>query len=57
MEKLGIDTFNKDMNDFSFDDIINSNIFDNNNDEPLWDKLIQQIIDGNVIPVIRAVIN
>lgn len=54
MEKLGIDTFNKDMNDFSFDDIINSNIFDNNNDEPLWDKLIQQIIDGNVIPVIGA---
>lgn len=23
-------------------------------DEPLWDKLIQQIIDGNVIPVIGA---
>ena len=38
----------------SFDEIIDSNIFDNNNDEPLWDKLIQQIIDGNVIPVIGA---
>lgn len=52
MEKLSQDTPNKDMMDFSFDDIIDSNIFDNNNDEPLWDKLIQQIIDGNVIPVI-----
>ena len=28
--------------------------FDIDNDEPLWDKLIQQIIDGNVIPVIGA---
>lgn len=54
MEKLSQDTPNKDMIDFSFDDIIDSNIFDNNNDEPLWDKLIQQIIDGNVIPVIGA---
>lgn len=54
MEKLSQDTLNKDMMDFSFDDIIDSNIFDNNNDEPLWDKLIQQIIDGNVIPVIGA---
>ena len=54
MEKLNQDTPNKDMMDFSFDDIIDSNIFDNNNDEPLWDKLIQQIIDGNVIPVIGA---
>lgn len=54
MEKLGQDTPNKDIMDFSFDDIIDSNIFDNNNDEPLWDKLIQQIIDGNVIPVIGA---
>lgn len=44
---------NNDFLDFSFDDIIDSNIF-NNNDEPLWDKLIQQIIDGNVIPVIGA---
>ena len=42
MEKLSQDTPNKDMMDFSFDDIIDSNIFDNNNDEPLWDKLIQQ---------------
>lgn len=54
MEKLSQDTPNNDMMDFSFDDIIDSNIFDNNNDEPLWDKLIQQIIDGNVIPVIGA---
>lgn len=54
MEKLSQDTPNKDIMDFSFDDIIDSNIFDNNNDEPLWDKLIQQIIDGNVIPVIGA---
>lgn len=54
MEKLSQDTPNKDMMNFSFDDIIDSNIFDNNNDEPLWDKLIQQIIDGNVIPVIGA---
>lgn len=55
MEKLSQDTPNKDMMDFSFDDIIDSNIFfNNNNDEPLWDKLIQQIIDGNVIPVIGA---
>ncbi len=54
MEKLSQDTSNKDMVDISLDDIINSNFFDNNNDEPLWDKLIQQIIDGNVIPVIGA---
>ena len=54
MEKFSQDTQNKDMMDFSFDDIIDSDIFDNNNDEPLWDKLIQQIIDGNVIPVIGA---
>ena len=34
-----------------------SNIFKGfviDKDEPLWDKLIQQIIDGNVIPVIGA---
>ena len=54
METQSKETSNKDMMDFSFDDIIDSNIFDNNNDEPLWDKLIQQIIDGNVIPVIGA---
>lgn len=34
-----------------FGDIINSNTY---NDEHLWDKLIQQIIDGNVVPVIGA---
>lgn len=44
----------KDSIDFSFDDIIDPNIFEKNSDEPLWDKLIQQIIDGNVIPVIGA---
>lgn len=54
MEKLNQNTPDKGMINFSFDDIIDSNIFDNNNDEPLWDKLIQQIIDGNVIPVIGA---
>ena len=54
MEKLSQNTPDKGMINFSFDDIIDSNIFDNNNDEPLWDKLIQQIIDGNVIPVIGA---
>jgi hypothetical protein len=35
---------------FNFNDII----LDTDKDEPLWDKLIQQIIDGNVIPVIGA---
>lgn len=50
MEKHSQDASNKDMMDFSFDDLV----FDNNYDEPLWDKLIQQIIDGNVIPVIGA---
>lgn len=54
MEKQGQNTSNMKMVDFTFDDIIDSNIFENNNDEPLWDKLIQQIIDGNVIPVIGA---
>lgn len=49
-----MDKYSQDKMFFSFDDIINSNIFDNNSDEPLWDKLIQQIIDGNVIPVIGA---
>ena len=45
---------NNTMNDSSFEDLLNFNIFECNNDEPLWDKLIQQIIDGNVIPVIGA---
>ena len=35
---------------FNFNDIF----LDTDKDEPLWDKLIQQIIDGNVIPVIGA---
>lgn len=45
---------NKIMNDLSLDDIFGTDVFENDNDEPLWDKLIQQIIDGNVIPVIGA---
>ncbi|MBO5943466.1 MAG: toll/interleukin-1 receptor domain-containing protein [Bacteroidales bacterium] len=40
--------------EISYDDIIDPHIFEQNSDEPLWDKLIQQIIDGNVIPVIGA---
>lgn len=35
---------------FNFNDIF----LDTDKDEPLWDKLIQQIIDGNVIPVVGA---
>lgn len=37
-----------------FDDMIDSDFFefDDNVEEPLWDKLIQKIIDGKVIPVI-----
>lgn len=42
------------MMDLSFEDMFGTNVFEGNNDEPLWDKLIQQIIDGNVIPVIGA---
>ena len=45
----------KDLVDFTFDGpIIDPNIFEINNDEPLWDRLIQQVIDGKVIPVIGA---
>ena len=40
--------------DFSLEDVFGTNVFCNDNDEPLWDKLIQQIIDGNVIPVIGS---
>lgn len=43
------DLVNMSLLDISIDDV-----FDYNTDEPLWDKLIQQIIDGNVIPVIGA---
>lgn len=39
-----------DMMSLNFNDIN----FDTDKDEPLWDKLIQEIIDGNVIPVIGA---
>ncbi len=45
---------NKMMDELSFEDMFGDNVFESNNDEPLWDKLIQQIIDGNVIPVIGA---
>ena len=40
--------------DISLEDFISPEIFEHDSDEPLWDKLIQQIIDGNVIPVIGA---
>ena len=48
----------EDLNDNMMDDLSDL-IFDDetiviDKDEPLWDKLIQQIIDGNVIPVIGA---
>lgn len=42
------------MESLSFDDMFDTNVFEGDNDEPLWDKLIQQIIDGNVILVIGA---
>lgn len=42
------------MMELSFEDMFGANVLNNDNDEPLWDKLIQQIIDGNVIPVIGA---
>lgn len=58
MEKLNQYTLDKDEKEDFFDSNIfdNDNIFDidNDNNERLWDKLIQQIIDGNVIPVIGA---
>ena len=34
---------NKIMNDLSLDDIFDTDVFENDNDEPLWDKLIQHI--------------
>ncbi len=49
-----MDTAN--TNDYSedlfSDDIFDIDFLDSDPDEPLWDKLIQQIIDGNVIPII-----
>lgn len=39
--------------DLSLEDIFKGNVFEDK-DEPLWDKLIQQIIEGNVVPVIGA---
>lgn len=39
--------------DIGFIDITDIQL-DKDRDEPLWDKLIQQIIEGNVIPVIGA---
>lgn len=42
------------VNDISFDEVFNINDFTSSNEEPLWDKLIEQIIEGNVIPVIGA---
>ena len=54
MEKLNQDTSNEDVMNFSFGVIRDSNTKENYKEEILWDKLIQQIIDGNVIPVIGA---
>ena len=42
------------MDNLSFDDLFKDVTIFESDDEPLWDKLIQQIIDGNVIPVIGA---
>lgn len=42
------------LGDFSLEDMFDVNVFCSEKDEPLWDKLIQQIIDGKVIPVIGA---
>ena len=42
------------LNELSLEDIFGTNDITVNNEEPLWDKLIQQIIEGNVIPVIGA---
>ncbi len=42
------------MDDLTLEDMFGTSVFESDNDEPLWDKLIQQIIDGNVIPVIGA---
>lgn len=54
MKGLPLTNHYEDISDISLEDIIASNIFEHNSDEPLWDKLIQQIIDGNVIPIIGA---
>lgn len=50
MEKHNQEVANKNNFKFEFGNIN----FKNNIDEPLWDKLIDQIIAGNVIPVIGA---
>lgn len=50
MEKHNQEVANKNNFNFEFGNIN----FKNNIDEPLWDKLIDQIIAGNVIPVIGA---
>ena len=42
------------LSELSLEDIFGTNDIVVNNEEPLWDKLIQQIIEGNVIPVIGA---
>ena len=53
MEKQDENVLGDNISDsLSLDDIFNDSILENNPDEPLWDKLIQQIIDGNVIPII-----
>lgn len=45
---------NADQNNLSLEDLFRENDITVNNDEVLWDKLIRQIIKGNVIPVIGA---
>ena len=42
------------MDSLSFGEIFGDPTIFESDDEPLWDKLIQQVIDGNVIPVIGA---
>ena len=52
MEDLNDKLMDDDLLDLS--DLPDLKDFEIDKDEPLWDKLIQQIIDGNVIPVIGA---
>jgi len=49
-----MDDSNNMMGPISFNDIFGDPTIFESDDEPLWDKLIEQIIDGNVIPVIGA---
>lgn len=42
------------LENLSFEEVFGANDLSISNEESLWDKLIQQIIDGNVIPIIGA---